>query len=73
MAKVTWIGVTEAAKRLRLSRAWIRRLCQQGRLDARKPLGADGMEMPWLISVVTLGEYRKNRRRNPPKRGRPAA
>lgn len=68
------IGVKEAAKRSGLSRAWIKRLCQQRRLRARKPAGPNGINMPWLICLAGFKRYQRERQTNPPKRGpKPAA
>jgi excisionase family DNA binding protein len=56
-----FLTVPEAAQRLNRSVAWVRRLCQQGRIRAIKA-GRD-----WLIPEDILDEYK------PRKVGRPPA
>lgn len=55
------LTATEAADHLNLRPAWVRRLCQQGRIQAQK-VGRD-----WVIPESALDEFAKKSR----KVGRP--
>ena len=55
------LSVPQAAERLNLSPAMVRRYCQNGNLHATKITGA------WLISLDDLAEFAKKPRRRGPK------
>jgi excisionase family DNA binding protein len=55
------LTVPEAAIRLTLSAVWVRRLCQQGRIQAMKA-GRD-----WLIPEDALDEFKPRKVGRPPK------
>jgi excisionase family DNA binding protein len=56
-----FLTVPQAAAKLNLSVAWIRRLCQQGRIQAMKA-GRD-----WLISEEAIDEFKPRKVGRPPK------
>jgi len=58
---MNFLTVPEAAAKLGYSIAWVRRLCQQGRIRAVK-VGRD-----WLISEETLDEFKPRKVGRPPK------